>query len=1098
MTMHSVSGRCFRAAAIVIGILHALGPPIFGQHLVSGRITTDDGVAPYGIAIQAHRTDVSGGSIYQAYTLEDGRYAASWPAGTYNLYADPSYSIYPPTRAYVMYRPEWYDDAFFYAQATPVVVGSGSPTTNLNFNLARYAEIRGMVRSVTTLAPISGVTVRAYDTSYSQIGGVLSTRTGTNGAYALFVNEGTWRIYADPEGLPFAPRYYSNKVDQASADLIPVALNQIVADINFDLPVSAFGTINGFVFGPDGAPLAGAQVNAYGNDYSGSAVSDALGFYQMTTVRADTYRVRAYHEMYPMWQYYCGQWGWEFSHPVSLSAGIIRSNINFRLAAPGSISGVVTDTLGAPIPGVTMTAWSRSGWNAQAETETDGSYQIHSLAPGDYRVQANTEFSSSNTNVPFYLKTYYQQTQDAAEADLVSITSGEQRTGIDLELARGGFISGVLSNAAGYGQDNVQIYAWPDDVDFFNPGWVEVETTYSTAGGQYEIRRLTPGHYRLQVQGSDSSYNPSAGSWYQDHRAYLDADVLDMTATDRYEHINVWVYSEGRISGRVTNSSGSGLREVSVMAVTTNGHVASSMRETDSSGNYTIRSLAPGTYVIVAIPMFYNETYNGTFGRGYHGGSSMATATRILLAHGEQRTGVNIGLATVNGRIAGRVTRAVDGVALAGRSLYAIAADAPFTYAASATTDGSGNYTMRGLPPGDYHVLVHVNSSDGYAFQYFSNRSSRATADRVSVGSTTVSGVVFRLEEAVPYYVPGMLAPLCSVRDQPIVFFWKEVDGARLYEIQVDDLTAGSTTVIAQAGISGLSWTSTVTLITGHHYQVRARGGNSAGYGEWGPHLPFTVLPPLQYQLSVSIQGPGSVTLDPEGGWYDPGAVVTLSAVEQGGYPFDHWVGVDSSPVMITAVVTMDTDRAVSAYFVDNRPPEAPEALAPTDGITVGLTPMLDASSFYDPEPGDTHAASHWQLTRFDDGFGQALLDTQTVATTQLHVPPGMLVYTTYSWRVRYQDQKLWWSLWSDAATFQASLEIGYVYVPAGQEPQLDWPTQFGYLYTVYVCHDLSDDQWDAVGGYIDIPGDGGVISVTLPADEERPGFYRIEMRLAP
>jgi chitodextrinase len=77
---------------------------------------------------------------------------------------------------------------------------------------------------------------------------------------------------------------------------------------------------------------------------------------------------------------------------------------------------------------------------------------------------------------------------------------------------------------------------------------------------------------------------------------------------------------------------------------------------------------------------------------------------------------------------------------------------------------------------------------------------------------------------------------------------------------------------------------------------------------------------------------------------------------------------------------------------------------------------------FSDPDVGDTHAASHWQMTMKAGDFGSPIFDNAHEAgssLTSIAVTPCTLnPDTTYYWRVRYQDNRGAWSEWSEEASF--------------------------------------------------------------------------------
>jgi hypothetical protein len=69
-----------------------------------------------------------------------------------------------------------------------------------------------------------------------------------------------------------------------------------------------------------------------------------------------------------------------------------------------------------------------------------------------------------------------------------------------------------------------------------------------------------------------------------------------------------------------------------------------------------------------------------------------------------------------------------------------------------------------------------------------------------------------------------------------------------------------------------------------------------------------------QTSLTLSVQGAGGVSLDPPGGVYDPGTLVTLTALPARGSEFAGWGG-DLSGEQNPAVLLVDGDRSVTARF---------------------------------------------------------------------------------------------------------------------------------------------------------------------------------------
>ncbi|HRZ99357.1 MAG TPA: hypothetical protein P5055_01360 [Candidatus Paceibacterota bacterium] len=107
-----------------------------------------------------------------------------------------------------------------------------------------------------------------------------------------------------------------------------------------------------------------------------------------------------------------------------------------------------------------------------------------------------------------------------------------------------------------------------------------------------------------------------------------------------------------------------------------------------------------------------------------------------------------------------------------------------------------------------------------------------------------------------------------------------------------------------------------------------------------------------------------------------------------------------------------------------NLPPNVPNNVSPTNWVAnMSLTPKLTATSFIDPDAGDTHAASSWIIRRASDNLKVFESLTDTVNKVELQVPVGVLNHgTEYVWQVRYQDQQGEWSSFSHATRFTTAV----------------------------------------------------------------------------
>ena len=116
-----------------------------------------------------------------------------------------------------------------------------------------------------------------------------------------------------------------------------------------------------------------------------------------------------------------------------------------------------------------------------------------------------------------------------------------------------------------------------------------------------------------------------------------------------------------------------------------------------------------------------------------------------------------------------------------------------------------------------------------------------------------------------------------------------------------------------------------------------------------------------------------------------------------------------------------------------NQKPKAPEALSPKEEEIATTKITLKASGFEGGRATSTHTASHWQLATSAD-FENPEVDRWKQSENWYYeenrqkdddLTDEMLArlkpQTTYFWRVRYRDQYLSWSDWSEVATFKTN-----------------------------------------------------------------------------
>jgi hypothetical protein len=249
---------------------------------ITGVVTdTATGAGVPGVYVYARRV-VGSWTTKSIYTGVDGAYRLEGlPAGGYKVQFSP-----PPP-----FIGEWYEDA---TESTTqiVTVTLDTTTPDIDAALATGGVITGLVTAADTGAPLAGAYVNVYSTTGSFVTGIYVGRDGgyrtpglPPGNYWVLFDTGPWSLYR--------PEWYSNA--HAYGDRITVTVPALGAAPHVNAALDRGGSISGWTYSQaTERPLSDVYVVAYstpGYDYVDYAYSNKWGFYQVSGLPSDLYKV---------------------------------------------------------------------------------------------------------------------------------------------------------------------------------------------------------------------------------------------------------------------------------------------------------------------------------------------------------------------------------------------------------------------------------------------------------------------------------------------------------------------------------------------------------------------------------------------------------------------------------------------------------------------------------------------------------------------------------------------------------------------------------------------------------------------------------------
>jgi protocatechuate 3,4-dioxygenase beta subunit len=394
-----------------------------------------------------------------------------------------------------------------------------------------------------------------------------------------------------------------------------------------------------------GAPIAGAKVELHGL-VDRDATADATGVARLRGVPGGPYQVAAAAPGYAR----ASTW-------TMVTSGSHVHRLVLRRGAP--VSGRVVDPAGAPVAGARVRYEGASDWaqasSAPVTTDADGAFTIDAMPAGSFRFGARHDAHAPGTT------------------EAIALDGATARGGVEIRLAPGGAIAGVVVDRAG------------------TPvAWARVRAGERMQG-------LALGRTREATAGADGAFRIAAlPRGTIDVVALADAatsetTTLELRAAEK-SGVRLVLALDAIIAGTVVDSAGEPIEGAPVWAVPEAGGGAGEARLrgdsqvlTDGAGRFTFRGLAAGAYALHAGPRGSFDVAGFELREEVHAQAG-DTAVRIVVP--------------ADGAISGKVAFA-DGRAPA---VFAISLGAWASTVPVSARDGT--FTLRDLPPREYRLIV--------------------------------------------------------------------------------------------------------------------------------------------------------------------------------------------------------------------------------------------------------------------------------------------------------------------------------------------------------------------------------------------------------
>ncbi|MCS6806710.1 MAG: carboxypeptidase-like regulatory domain-containing protein [Acidobacteriota bacterium] len=382
--------------------------------------------------------------------------------------------------------------------------------------------------------------------------------------------------------------------------------------------------------------------------------------------------------------------------------------------AKAKISGRVLTASGKPLPGATVNIGGAGGDKAFAKTDQTGHYTLE-VEPGTYSVWAEHNG---------YVTVWYKLEGATGKHTPLTLEAGQSVSNVDFRLKKGGVITGRILDEYGEPLIGQRVMVIPKDKEENRPtmsSWIPMMTDDR---GIYRIYGLSAGSYYVGVQreeqkivrlGAGLARIPEQAQTTYYPGVSLLSEATEVLVTEGAETTGIDfklkpTRAEGlRIFGRVTNQSGQPVdgAMVWIMPSERSGPIMPNQVFCDGNGQYEIKGLQPGKYVVQAVnTRMFTQQEEGTVA---------PLAKEVTLD--KESLELNFQFeraAVVSGRIVLEGNRVPQGVTEFYITLRPFGDTRVFGSFRPGIPDKGGNFTIKSVPSGQYRIEAYRRESPYY------------------------------------------------------------------------------------------------------------------------------------------------------------------------------------------------------------------------------------------------------------------------------------------------------------------------------------------------------------------------------------------------